>query len=67
MRKAELSELAKTKDDPSVRNMATAIMKIHDYFNDSSKKIDLIDFVTYLSNNVLCVPSAGVREIILPG
>ncbi|MDF1590210.1 MAG: DUF262 domain-containing HNH endonuclease family protein [Desulfobacterales bacterium] len=51
----KLIELAKTKDDPSIRNMATAVLEIHKYLSDSNKKIDLVDFVTYLSNNVLLI------------
>jgi uncharacterized protein with ParB-like and HNH nuclease domain len=51
----KLIALAKTKDDPSIRNMATAVLEIHKYLSDSNKKIDLVDFVTYLSNNVLLI------------
>jgi len=49
----EFDEIIQSKDDPSVRNMAAAIMEIQRYLKDNN--IDLIEFLTFLSNNVLLI------------
>lgn len=49
----ELSEIAQSKEDPSLRNMASAILEIKKYLNDTN--VNLIDFLTFLSNNVLLI------------
>jgi len=54
-RQAELLQKAKTKDDPSVRNMAAAILDIRKYLSDPEKILDLEGFVTFLCNNVLMI------------
>ena len=50
---AELNKMADSKEDPSLRNMSAAIIEIQRYLKDS--KIDLIEFLTFLSNNVLLI------------
>jgi len=49
----KLMELAQNKDDPSIRNMAVAILEIQKYMKDNN--IDLIKFLTFLSNYVLLI------------
>ena len=53
--KTKLTELAQTKEDPSIRNMATAVLEIHKYLSDPNKSLNLVEFVTFLSNNVLLI------------
>jgi hypothetical protein len=53
LRTDELSEIAQTREDPSLRNMASAILEIKKYLNDNN--VNLIDFLTFLSNNVLLI------------
>jgi uncharacterized protein with ParB-like and HNH nuclease domain len=52
---ADLEQKAKTKDDPSVRNMASAIIDIRKYLTNAEVKLDLEGFVTFLCNNVLLI------------
>lgn len=54
-REAELLEKSMTKDDPSVRNMASAILDIRKYLENSERKLNLEEFVTFLCNNVLMI------------
>jgi len=54
-RKNDLSELSKREHDPSVRNMATAILDIRKYLEDPERNLNLEDFVTFLCNNVLMI------------
>ncbi|MDY0222427.1 MAG: DUF262 domain-containing HNH endonuclease family protein [Desulfobacterium sp.] len=49
----ELNQIAQSKEDPSIRNMASAILEIQKYLKENS--VDLIDFLTFLSNNVLLI------------
>jgi len=53
--KTKLTELAQTKEDPSIRNMATAVLEIHKYLSDPNQSLNLVEFVTFLSNNVLLI------------
>lgn len=48
-----LSQIAQSKENPSLRNMSSAIMEIQNYLKDNNT--DLIDFLTFLSNNVLLI------------
>jgi uncharacterized protein with ParB-like and HNH nuclease domain len=48
-----LTQLEQSKEDPSLRNMAVAILEIQKYLKENS--VDLIDFLTFLSNNVLLI------------
>lgn len=54
-RLVDLEQKAKTKDDPSVRNMASAILDIRKYLTNPDAKLDLEGFVTFLCNNVLLI------------
>jgi uncharacterized protein with ParB-like and HNH nuclease domain len=49
----KIQELAQSKDAPSVRNMAAAILEIQKYLTENS--VELINFLTFLSNNVLLI------------
>lgn len=49
----QLKEIAQRKNDPSVRNMATAILEIQKYLREN--QVNLIDFLTFLSNKVLLI------------
>ncbi|HLW06566.1 MAG TPA: DUF262 domain-containing HNH endonuclease family protein [Marinilabiliaceae bacterium] len=49
----KLKQIAQSKDDPSLPNMATAILEIQKYLKDNS--VNLIEFLTFLSNNVLLI------------
>jgi uncharacterized protein with ParB-like and HNH nuclease domain len=49
----KLTELSQSKEDLSVRNMASAILEIKKYLNENN--VDLINFLTFLSNNVLLI------------
>jgi uncharacterized protein with ParB-like and HNH nuclease domain len=48
-----LNEIARSKDDPSLRNMAAAILEIHKYLKENN--VNLLEFLTFLSNNVLLI------------
>lgn len=48
-----LSQIAQSKDDHSLRNMAYAILEMQEYLKENS--VDLIDFLIFLSNNVLLI------------
>lgn len=48
-----LNQIAQSKEDPSLRNMATAILEIQRYLTEND--VDLIKFLTFLSNNVLLI------------
>ncbi|MBU0995945.1 MAG: DUF262 domain-containing HNH endonuclease family protein [Proteobacteria bacterium] len=48
-----LNQIAQSKEDPSLRNMASAIMEVQKYLKENS--VNLIDFLTFLSNNVLLI------------
>lgn len=49
----KLNEIALSKDDPSLRNMAGAILEIQRYLKEN--KVNLIEFLTFISNNVLLI------------
>lgn len=49
----DLLNLSESKSIPSIRNMASAILEIQKYLTDN--KVDLVDFLTFLSNNVLMI------------
>jgi uncharacterized protein with ParB-like and HNH nuclease domain len=48
-----LNEIARSKDDPSLRNMAAAILEIQKYLKENN--VNLLEFLTFLSNNVLLI------------
>lgn len=48
-----LNQITQIKEDPSVRNMASAILEIEKYLKENN--VNLIDFLTFLSNNVLLI------------
>ena len=48
-----LNEIAQSKDDPSLRNMAAAILEIQKYLK--ANDTNLIEFLTFISNNVLLI------------
>jgi len=52
---AGLLEKSVTKEDPSVRNMAAAILHIRKYLKDSERNLNLESFITFLCNNVLMI------------
>ena len=49
----KLKNIAQKKNEPSLRNMAMAILEIQKYLQN--KNVDLISFLTFLSNNVLLI------------
>jgi len=53
--KDKLKELAQNSKDTSIRNMATAVLETHKYLSDPNKSLELIEFITFLSNNVLLI------------
>lgn len=51
--KQQIENHAQKDEDLSCRNMAKAILEIHEYLNKN--KIDLVKFLTFISNNVLLI------------
>ncbi len=52
---SDLEKLANTSNDPSIPNMARAIMEMRRYLSDPEKTIQLKEFVSHLRNKVLLI------------
>jgi uncharacterized protein with ParB-like and HNH nuclease domain len=54
-RETDLEKSANTSNDPSIPNMARAILEMRRYLMDPYKQISLIDFVKFLRTRVLLI------------
>ena len=54
-RETDLQKSAKTSDDPSIPNMARAILEMRRYLTDPDKQVSLKEFVRFLRTRVLLI------------
>ncbi len=54
-REKDLEKIATTSDDPSIPNMARAILEMRQYLTDPERRISLEDFLKFIRNRVLLI------------